>query len=398
MKDSLDKTSMPEKVAVALRESLEDGELAHEMYLPSSRELASKYGTSLLTVQKALRQLKDEKVIRLHSKRRGFIRVRDIGRNGHTAVKRIAVIQWVKDSDEEGTIPGLVDFKRDDWSGHIIDRFMQSLSGNGYNCMPVYYDLHKSDNVVEDLISQIDSSDEFDGAVFAAVPSLGGLVDELDRRGIRWVSLNPMPGFVDNFVTADNTDGGRIIGKYFMRMGLKRIAYVCAGLGNAYDSMMIRLMGLVQVLMQEGFPLGGLSNIIARDNGEAEGRLAVAKYLEAEGTPDLIFCSGDHLALGATNACLDKGYSVGGDVGVIGATGLPYAAHYTPRMSVLAQPMMGMGDAAADMLRTMLKDDVSRIRGEYVPSKFIIRQSMKIDNAVIRSLQEELGDQIVVDV
>ena len=110
MKDSFPKTSMPDKVAVALRESLEGGELAGEMYLPSSRELASKYGTSLLTVQKALRQLKEEKVIRLHSKRRGFVRVRDIARNGHTAVKRIAVLDRTKEPGANGE-PMYLDIK-----------------------------------------------------------------------------------------------------------------------------------------------------------------------------------------------------------------------------------------------------------------------------------------------
>ena len=56
-----------------------------------------------------------------------------------------------------------------------------------------------------------------------------------------------------------------------------------------------------------------------------------------------------------------------------------------------------VGENAADMLWEMIENKKHRIKGRYVPSKFIIRESLKIDNNVIKSLKNEFGEQIIVD-
>jgi DNA-binding LacI/PurR family transcriptional regulator len=395
-KNTLSKVNLPEKLAVALRKSLKDGELAEEVYLPSSRELAIKYGTSSFTVQQALRRLQDDNVIHLHSRRKGFVRTGKLEvNNKRAAIKRVAVI-GIAHSEKH-----LVDAENmvyDNWSTQITDRMKQCLSEKGYECVSLYYGMYKSD-ATEAIISRIDSSEQFDGAVFVSRETSWPLAKALDKRGVAWVSIKPVPGFDGNFVSADKIQAGRIAGKYFAKAGFRRIVYLAYSpeMKDPQSSTMQKLMGLVQGFAQEGVSLDELSYVLSEEKYDFHGRKAFAEYLDKKGPPDGIFCFGDNLALGALNVCREKGYSIPGQISLVGGTGLLVTAHCTPPMTVMAEPMMAVGENAADMLREMIEGNVSRIRGRYVPSKLIIRQSLKIDNDVIKELQKEFGEQIVVD-
>ena len=64
--------NLNEQVAESLRESIECGEFAGDSRLPSSRELAKTYGVSHNIMLKAMKQLQEEDVIYLPSKRKGY--------------------------------------------------------------------------------------------------------------------------------------------------------------------------------------------------------------------------------------------------------------------------------------------------------------------------------------
>ena len=390
------KINLSERLAAALRKSIEEGELSDSLYLPSPRELESRYETSLPTMQKALRKLQDKEIIRLHSRRKGFVRAAKAAvNNKKTAVKRVAVI-GVAHSEKH-----LIDAENmiyDNWSTQITDRMVQCLSEKGYECVSLYYGMYKSD-AVETIMSRIDHSEKFDGAVFISRETLGPLAEALDKRCIAWVSIKPVPGYDENFVTADNIQTGRIVGKYFAKTGFKRIAYLAYGtaIKDPESSTMRKLMGLVQGFALEGVSLEELSYVLSEERSDYHGRKTFGEYLDKNGPPDGIFCFGDNLALGALEICQEKGYSVPEEVSLVGGTGLMATAHCTPRMTVMSEPMTAVGESAADMLMKMIKGDKQRLRGRYMPSKLVIRQSLKIDNEVIKSLKKEFGEQIIID-
>ena len=131
------KENLSDRVAVAIEKSLEDGELSGQVYLPSSRELAGRYETSLPTMQKALRKLQDKNIIRLQSRRRGFIRTdRSAINNKRTSVRQIAVLSS-KHPDSEKNMSDWGGIK-DSWFGVIIESMMQHLARDNYHCIPIY--------------------------------------------------------------------------------------------------------------------------------------------------------------------------------------------------------------------------------------------------------------------
>ena len=66
------KKSLAQQVMQHLRETIEAGEMPKGLGFPSSRHLARKYGVSHNIMLKVLRQLHDEDILYLQSKRRGY--------------------------------------------------------------------------------------------------------------------------------------------------------------------------------------------------------------------------------------------------------------------------------------------------------------------------------------
>src|SRR5690606_30721401 len=102
-----------------------------------------------------------------------------------------------------------------------------------------------------------------------------------------------------------------------------------------------------------------------------------------------IFTSGDFLALGAMRALRERGIDVPGDVGVVGGTGLEVGAYAHPPLTVLAQPMEDMGQAAAGMLLNMIESGSLRTRGERRPCKLLLRGSLALTGDALTLVEPE---------
>ena len=346
--------SLPEKLAQSIQKSLENGDMGDDIYLPSSRDLAGRYGTSLVTMQKALKRLEKDEVIALHSKRRGFVRIdkssagvkRGFGAKG-MAAKRIAVLMEGTDSSEKPTVSDRSSVFYEGWGGNIFFKMMECLAFDRFNCIPLFHD--PSEIKVSEIMSQLKNDGGIDGLVFISSPSLEGLPESLDQQGVRWLSINPMKGIDRNYVTADNLNGAKLVGKYFAKMGFKNVLYISTAVSNLASSGMYELIGLMQGYLSAGGDFGGITHLVTESVIEADGQRVVLDYLENHESPDAIFCFGDDLALGAISACKGKGLNVPGDVSVLGGTGMPYSAVNTPRLSVLAQPMVQISKIGAAM-------------------------------------------------
>ena len=69
---SFRRKSLTEQVTENMRELIEAKQLSRDSDFPSSRTLAQRYGVSHNVMLKALRQLQDEGLIYLNSKRKGY--------------------------------------------------------------------------------------------------------------------------------------------------------------------------------------------------------------------------------------------------------------------------------------------------------------------------------------
>lgn len=133
-----------------------------------------------------------------------------------------------------------------------------------------------------------------------------------------------------------------------------------------------RLNGYLSALQAADLPLHE-ALVISGGLSEDEGRRAAEQLMALSSPPTAIVCCSDVLAFGAARAIEEHGLSVGQDVALVGFDDVSLAAHASPPLTTVRQPIYEIGREIVHML-------VQRMRGAITTSKLIeptliIRQS-----------------------
>jgi len=104
--------------------------------------------------------------------------------------------------------------------------------------------------------------------------------------------------------------------------------------------------------------------------------MIVKNFIADKDVPTAIFATSDIMAIGAINALRDNGYSVPGDVSVVGFNNVKMASLYRPRLTVIHQPLYSIGTVAVKMIANK-KDYIQTEENRVVimPHKLIERES-----------------------
>ena len=84
--------------------------------------------------------------------------------------------------------------------------------------------------------------------------------------------------------------------------------------------------------------------------GPEMGAAELGWLIDRDQPPTALLCATDRIAIGALSALAARGLIPGHDVSVIGYDDLPFAAHTTPPLTTLRQPIAAEGRALVDML------------------------------------------------
>lgn len=94
--------------------------------------------------------------------------------------------------------------------------------------------------------------------------------------------------------------------------------------------------------------------IIYGDWGPTTGYRGVEQLLQM-GDVDMILCGSDRIAVGVVDALKARGFSVPGDVSVVGFDDHAIASQNDPKLTTVAQPMVAQGEEAVRLALDMLK-------------------------------------------
>jgi DNA-binding LacI/PurR family transcriptional regulator len=271
-----------------------------------------------------------------------------------------------------------------EWTQRIVHGADQELLDGGYHPSLFSYS-PSAGGEVERLIAKIDQSGEqLAGMVLFLSPAIYGLVDELDKRDIPWVTINRIHEHASqNFVAQDAFGAARRIGRCLARMNVQRIAVLSDAMQPGKSSS-DKFFGLLQGYVERGMPSRNVDYVASGGYLEQDGYAQMDQYVRQHGAPSVVFASGDLLAIGAIRCLRDRKLSVPAQVGVIGATGLKLGEYTHPSLTVLANPMERMGQEAARMLLQMSRESISRLVGRYVPAPLIVRESFPIAEELIK--------------
>ncbi len=366
---------LSQNLALEFRRKIETGQWASGQRLPTTRELAAKYQVSANTIQGAFRVLEAHDLVDRRPRRGGFVKLPSARRemSKATTVGFVGVFAHLKEESDA-----------DEWTHRIIRGADVALTQAGYHPSLFSYS-REEENATPRLLSLItEARDRLAGIVCFLSPPVYGLIDELDRLDIPWVTINrPHETAVHNFVTHDAFAGSRLIGRCMARLKVDRVAVLSDKMLPGKTSA-DKYFGLMQGYIERGMPSRGVDFIECDRYFEQDGYNHLRAYIERHGAPAAVFTSGDLLAVGAMRLLRELNVKVPGQVGVIGSTGLTMAEYTHPSLTVLPVPMEPMGAAAAQMLVEMSRDGVRRMIGRYVPAPLVVRESFRVPAELIK--------------
>ena len=218
---------------------------------------------------------------------------------------------------------------------------VESLSSEG---VPVITEITTEKNEVKTL------ENHAFGSSSAAIILIGTRMpddelEELSRKlpvPIVTVVRHPLRG--SSFgVEVDNKEIGSIAAAHLLDLGHKRIAYIGASTGVGLSEE--RLSGFKSEISRRGFTLMP-EDIFPGDFYQESGRLAMLEIIET-GKATAVFAANDLMALGALEACKQRGVDVPKQMSILGCDDIPNLHLLSVPLSSIALPIREIGVLAA---------------------------------------------------
>lgn len=200
----------------------------------------------------------------------------------------------------------------------------------------------------QEQILQTMAEHQVDGVILlpASHSTREGLEELLDRTGLAHVLVTRSPmGYTSDYVGADNTRSGELIGRHLRELGARRVAF----LGGVAESAPRndRRQG---VLMGLGQSLRDLSADVPSAYDAREDLAALLEEALSEEKPDAIVTYNDMYAFSLLGALRSHGLEPGRDIAVASFDDVPEAVRtYPPLTSVAGYPEK-VGTIAMELL------------------------------------------------
>jgi DNA-binding LacI/PurR family transcriptional regulator len=216
-------------------------------------------------------------------------------------------------------------------------------------------------------------ADHVDGIVLMSLHGDDPLPRQLRRAGMPTVLIGrPLGRATVPYVDADNRGGARIAVEHLLGLGRQTVATIsgpssmCAGidrLAGYHDALGAAGLRSVAALVEEG------------DFGQESGYDAMQRLLRRRPKVDAVFAASDLMAAGALSALRDAGRDVPGDVAVVGFDDFLFAAHTSPPLTTMRQPLEEMTEATAELLLRRVSGDGPAIERVICPTRLVRRVS-----------------------
>lgn len=186
---------------------------------------------------------------------------------------------------------------------------------------------------------------------------------------------------IDVCVGMDHLEAGRMIGAHLFNLGYRRPAFVGVEAGRDPRAEK-RLAGLRRYFEQ----MGGIDVSVTRSQKHASfeaGMIGTLAALDTPGTkPDCICYLNDHMAFGGLSTCERQGWSVPGDIGIVGFNGLGINAVLDRPLTTVVTPRLRMGMIGAQALLARIHG-VAVVRSQVLATSLVEGKTTRSQKAVI---------------
>jgi DNA-binding LacI/PurR family transcriptional regulator len=205
--------------------------------------------------------------------------------------------------------------------------------------------------------------------VLLLVPSIDCTLPEtLRQRKVPFVVVNGQSRTGDAFrVDIDNVCAAREMTEYLLQLGHRRIAFVHQEGEWIFPFAYERLEGYRQAMAARG--------LYDPDIAKLSWDEAAALDLSSPHRPTALFCAYDDEALRLMENLQRRGVRIPEDMSVVGFDDIPGASTSRPGLTTVRQPMTEIGEAAAQMLLSVIEGAISEVYQECLPTELMVRQS-----------------------
>lgn len=321
------------RIASRLRKQIAEGGLVRGARLPSLDDLAELHGVNRLTVRKAIVQLRDEGLVYSVPAQGNYV--------SKTAGGRV---------EEEARSPmiGLL--------SHVLNPagygpYHQSIISG------VYDELGKCEaNLLVMAAGMVKPADfpgmvrraRVDGMVYMG-PFDGAMLSKMVMTGPPAVVVDyQVAGINCDSICVDNAAGAAEAVRHLMSRGYGgNIAVISGMVGDT--STEERTAGVKRAFAEAGVPFGGVRMVpgnYMREGGES----AMLALMQGGKLPRALFCMNDEMAVGAMTVLQHAGYSIPGDVAVVGFDDTIWAESTNPQLTTVHVDTRQMGQMAMRLL------------------------------------------------
>jgi len=221
------------------------------------------------------------------------------------------------------------------------------------------------------LLPHISRPGLVDGLIIQSTYAADALFKKLSHSQVPFIVAG-RPVQVSNFsyVDVDNSAGAFTAVQHLVQLGRQRIAIIAAPQDTTVG--LDRFAGYQRALEESRLPFD--QSLFAEGDLSEDGGYCCALQLLRQ-KPDALFVASDIMALGALRAIRETGLSVPEDIGVVAFDDLPLAAHATPPLTTIRQPIRRLGIELVNGLLDIINNGSQPPRRVIFGTELVIRGS-----------------------
>lgn len=216
---------------------------------------------------------------------------------------------------------------------------------------------------------------QVDGLILATAHRADQVVEECEADGIPFVLINrTMAGEGIYSVTNDDFGGIAMAVDHLADLGHRRIAHLAGpqDLSTGFE----RHRGYLEAIKARGLEIDPELIFVCRAFTEEQGKTGLEALLDSAKPFTAVIAGNDMLALGCYDALEDRGLRCPEDMSVTGFNDMPFVDKFRPPMTTVRIPHYEMGNAAANILLSLLEgEDEEPPKSVCQPLELIVRGS-----------------------
>jgi LacI family transcriptional regulator len=350
-----------QQVAADIRRRIVSGNMPVGVQIPPHKDLATEYGVSVITINKALSGLVSEGLLYSHVGRGTFVMVRPASTSGIAAPTTIGFVL----RDLSSPFFSLIAHGAQQRADALGVGLLFASSSNRLDREEEQIKRLRLLGVHGFIIVSMSRTFRLSEAIQALHDS------DFPYTMVSWTAGDDVP-----FVGLDYAAAGQLAAQHLLSLGCRKFGYLIDRVGSLNGELrMSRYRGTIEAAGFEIDPAFVFEHAFLGEwNDYKSGYAAGERVAQLASRPDAIYCFNDLGALGLEDALLDAGLRVPGDVAIVGIDDIELAARARVPLTTVRQPVDIIGARSVDNILARLRGEHPTVR-QLLEPELIVRAS-----------------------